>query len=140
MKIDDDITGETYGNLHAIRRLTRGLWLCKCDCGAYCSVPAELWGIVKTCGCSVRKPKFVNVREYTECKNPAFVNPTGNKFGDLTVIGRDRSAGQSKWMCKCDCGNIVSVSRMDLVAGRVTSCGACDKFRQTNDTSVTGGI
>ena len=36
----------------------------------------------------------------------------GKKFGKLTVIAFDKKQGSmSKWICKCDCGNIQSVRK-----------------------------
>lgn len=42
------------------------------------------------------------------------IDMTGMKIGMLTVISRDNSAHGSgvhaRWICKCECGNIVSIS------------------------------
>lgn len=50
----------------------------------------------------------------------------GDKFGLLTVIDkcvdRDKS-GCIKWVCRCDCGNIVSVRSSYLRSGTTKSCG-----------------
>ena len=59
---------------------------------------------------------------------------TGYVFGRLTVIGRDKSSiGQrnSKWFCRCECGNITSVVRSSLVTGHTTSCG-CKHYESHN--------
>ena len=50
---------------------------------------------------------------------------TGQKFGRLTVIERDMNdlAKRSKWICRCDCGNICSVYGCHLKSGQTTSCG-----------------
>lgn len=54
---------------------------------------------------------------------------TGKRFGRLTVIERDLSAtkGRRKWICKCDCGNVVSVYRSHLICGQTNSCGCARK-------------
>lgn len=54
---------------------------------------------------------------------------SGQKFGRLTVIKRDLTApnGRSKWICKCDCGNVVFVLRNHLVSGGTISCGCALK-------------
>lgn len=54
---------------------------------------------------------------------------SGQKFGRLTVIERDLQApkGRSKWICRCDCGNTVSVLRNHLVSGGTISCGCALK-------------
>ena len=61
---------------------------------------------------------------------------TGQVFDYLTVIGRDYSSvGQrnSKWFCRCVCGNVVSIVRCSLVSGHTTSCG-CKHFESHNAT------
>ena len=57
---------------------------------------------------------------------------TGKRFGRLIVIGRDtdnRSKHDHYWLCKCDCGNMKSVTTGHLTAGTVTSCGCLRKER-----------
>lgn len=66
------------------------------------------------------------------------VDLTGKKFGYLTVIKRDRdhitpSGSKSpKWICKCDCGNKVSVIAYSLTSGKTTSCGCYQKKNASN--------
>ena len=61
----------------------------------------------------------------------SFVDLTGQKFGKLTVIGRDysRKANITYWLCKCDCGNpeIISIARGSLTRGLTKSCG-CNRI------------
>ena len=45
---------------------------------------------------------------------------TGKKFGKWTVLEYDTNY---KWICKCDCGKIKSVSSSNLKNGNSTSCG-----------------
>ena len=98
----------------------------KCDCG---NIPPSNQlasiksGHIKSCGCS----KFNNPLT-TE-------NLTGQKFGRLTVIGRDieRDIENIKlgkkstvhWLCMCDCGNLEvrSVTGYQLKTGHTQSCG-----------------
>lgn len=42
----------------------------------------------------------------------------GQKFNRLTVIDRDK-----KYICQCECGNIVKVVRAKLISGHTKSCG-----------------
>lgn len=52
------------------------------------------------------------------------IDLTGQKFGRLTVISRNGSAGgKRKWLCECDCGNTTTVTTTDLRSGHTTSCG-----------------
>ena len=53
---------------------------------------------------------------------------TGQRFGKLTVIGVDpnyvpKSGRHKTWLCKCDCGNIVSVGAGNLRSEKTESCG-----------------
>lgn len=51
---------------------------------------------------------------------------TGQKFGELTVLGyshSDRKAGQTYWKCMCSCGKEHVVCKANLQNGHVTSCG-----------------
>lgn len=50
---------------------------------------------------------------------------TGRKYGKLTVLNRDSNtnAGDTTWVCLCECGNIKTIRRAGLVTGRTKSCG-----------------
>lgn len=58
---------------------------------------------------------------------------TGMKFGRLTVIKQDGKDkwGAKKWLCKCDCGNIISVIGKSLTNNNTKSCG-CYKKEKTS--------
>lgn len=47
---------------------------------------------------------------------------TGKKFERLTVIKKDEDR-KNHWICKCDCGNTVSVLDFYLIHGKTKSCG-----------------
>ena len=55
----------------------------------------------------------------------------GKKFGRLLVVEFDleksQKNGRSYWICKCDCKNIVSISRGNLINGNTQSCGCLAK-------------
>lgn len=72
----------------------------------------------KQCAYDERDKKR-NSKLYGEIEN-------GN-FGYLHVIKRDENSGgsgnQVKWICKCDCGNIISVSTHCLLARNQRTCG-----------------
>lgn len=48
----------------------------------------------------------------------------GKKFNRLTVL---EYAGKSKWLCKCDCGNLTTVIAPKLKSGHTKSCGCFQK-------------
>lgn len=62
---------------------------------------------------------------------------TKQKFGRLTVIEQTddyinpKGRHYAKWLCQCECGNIVSVTSGDLVSGQTKSCGCIRKERIT---------
>ena len=52
------------------------------------------------------------------------IDLTGKKFGKLTVIERSFNGNfnQTRWLCKCDCGNEVIVQSENLRNGVTKSC------------------
>ena len=53
---------------------------------------------------------------------------TGQKFGNLKIIGKSqRESGQSPaWFCQCDCGSHRTVEERRLVNGIVIMCMECE--------------
>ena len=118
-----DETGHKYTRLTVLYRVenknNRVRWHCKCDCGNEIDVDGVSLrsGNTKSCGC-LQKEKVSN----------SLKDLTGQRFGELTVIERDKSkpSGHGKlvyWICKCDCGNIISVAGNHLKSGHTKSCG-----------------
>lgn len=68
---------------------------------------------------------------------------TGHRFGRLTAIRRDGvgDCWQAKWICRCDCGNEVSVFKSNLMSGRTRSCGCLKSETMTrrNNGETTVG-
>lgn len=65
----------------------------------------------------------------------------GKKFGRLTVVEQDgeRKAGRHpRWVCKCDCGNVVTKSAPALRQGREPSCGCAARDFQRQKYDLTG--
>lgn len=61
---------------------------------------------------------------------PAKINEIGNRYGRLLVIKESEKRGSSgaiKWVCQCDCGNIVEVLGSSLRKGLTRSCGCLQK-------------
>lgn len=53
---------------------------------------------------------------------------SGQRFGKLTVIGFSHRLPNTRgthlvWLCRCDCGNTVSIRGMSLKKGHTKSCG-----------------
>ena len=69
---------------------------------------------------------------------------TGEKFGMLTVLetadSRVTRGGKkkSRYVCKCDCGTVVTVDGNSLTQGRTKSCG-CRRRRNLPERNTTHG-
>lgn len=111
----DSLVGERFGSWIVLERAYTekgAFWLCKCDCGNLRKVRAGdlINGSSTNCGC-----------KRTE-------DLSGRKFGNWTVVERDsESKKEVRWICKCDCGTIKSVSASGLRKGTSKSCG-CKNF------------
>ena len=56
------------------------------------------------------------------------INEIGNKHGKLLVIDRaDNINNRAAWICKCDCGNYITVIGKELRNGHTKSCGCLRK-------------
>lgn len=116
----EDLTGQKFGNLIAIKKTTpnkwgKNRWLCSCDCGIQkVFIISHLKsGKTKSCGC-LRHRKAHN-----------FKNIIGNKYGRLTVLRQVPHEYNRKtaWICKCDCGNIGIFPGQSMKSGLIKSCG-----------------
>lgn len=69
----------------------------------------------------------------------------GKKFGRLTVLKfydirtRKGNKKESRWLCKCDCGNETVVVGSSLKSGKTQSCGCLNK-ETTKAASITHGL
>lgn len=122
--IAEDITGQRFGKLVAIKRVSntngRTAWECRCDCGNIHIVSTRLLkeGKCKSCGC-LHRTKYRGMN-----------NIAGKRFGRLTAeypLDRRDKKGSIYWHCKCDCGNEIDVTEDGLVHGNYKSCGCFKK-------------
>lgn len=70
-----------------------------------------------------------------------FRNLIGNKFSSLSVTGYGGCKGKPArqwWICKCDCGAVVSIRSDALTCGHSTSCG-CYMKKNNGDRARTHG-
>lgn len=58
---------------------------------------------------------------------------TGKKFGRLTVLrlSDNKKNGSTKWVCQCDCGNIVEVFSFNLTREHTKSCGCLAREKRS---------
>lgn len=70
-----------------------------------------------------------------------FIDITGKRFGQLVAIERipPENETRSKWICKCDCGNVSTVSISNLRNGHTTSCGCAVSKKCTEAHTKHGG-
>ena len=64
------------------------------------------------------------------------IDQTGNVYGKLTVIQRSpqkNSCGEVCWICRCECGNIRTISGKVLRRGKSKSCGCSKKIINIGD-------
>lgn len=112
-------------------------WLCRCECGNIISISATQIAKNKpnSCGCkSIKKIEHM----------------IGREFGDWVVLERDldkENAIKNKglafhdyWICRCNCGNIKSVSGTHLRRGSSTNCGCKhgEKISLSKAIDITG--
>lgn len=129
-----DMTGERYGRLIVLERdyskpKGKAYWYCKCDCGNITSVSRNNLknGSIKSCGCLKKETQDKKATETLK-------DMTGQRFGRLTVLHRDESkpkghGHKAYWVCRCDCGNMVSVVGTNLRNGTTQSCGCLQRER-----------
>lgn len=146
-----DLTGQRFGSLtvlnEAVERIRgRVAWMCQCECGDIVAVPSDSLrsGNSKSCG----------------CRTGRFVDEVGNRHGKLTVIRqaqrrvraaatkRERAPdasgsvlrGNALWVCRCDCGNEVTVLGSSLRSGNTLSCGCWHREKMLIAVALPFGI
>jgi hypothetical protein len=112
-----DVTGRAFGDLVAVHYCGFGTWFWKCRCGGHLTagLAAVESGEVRDCGCREQRRVW-----RSRPSSPALRG--GEVFGQLTT---DRYAGDSAWICRCECGREVTVSAGRLRMGQARSCGRC---------------
>lgn len=129
--VGNKLEGQRFGKLTVLKQVDsiledsgqlRTAWLCRCDCGQEIIVKTLNLksGDTKSCGCwmlevlSNKKKDLTNIR-----------------FGKLVPFEIDIEKMRQRkeydtrayWKCKCDCGNITTVSSSCLIQGQTNSCG-----------------
>lgn len=73
-----------------------------------------------------------------------FIDETGNRYGRLLVLGKSplQPTEHAYWLCRCECGTLVSVAGGQLRKGRVRSCGCLNldslRARRTHGKTIGG--
>jgi hypothetical protein len=66
--------------------------------------------------------------------------PPGTQFNRLTVIKRAKNSadGYVRWVCRCDCGTVVTVYSSNLRHGLSKSCGCYNREVLRNNVRRRG--
>ena len=124
------LEGKVFGKLTVIKQERNPSnnilsWYCKCECGNYTYTTAYnlISGKARSCGCLIKeRASQVHSKDLV-----------GKKFGRLTVLHRADpwyTAGgipQVRYVCKCDCGNEVTVFAGNLKKKNTQSCGCYNR-------------
>ena len=131
--LENDI-GKTYNHLTILsldeekkqEQINKGIkkirtyFKCQCDCGNICSIRADSVknGHSTSCGCA-------KIQAAANQGRSKLIDLTNQTFGKLTVLKRDDNYNgeKVKWICQCECGNIISVFGSNLTKLHTTSCG-----------------
>lgn len=121
-----DLTEQRFGKLTACHRVPRpptdkkrnAWWECICECGERVTVrAAHLRALdVRSCGCIRRTDLW------------------GQRFGRLVVedLTPEKTVrGVREWVCRCDCGNVVTREGWQLMGKDSTSCGCAMRDHQS---------
>jgi hypothetical protein len=66
----------------------------------------------------------------------SFIDLTGQKFGDLTVISQaEKRHGKTHWLCRCICNTEKAIATTHLRSGATVSCG-CRLSKGTHATHL----
>ena len=71
---------------------------------------------------------------------PKLNDLTGQTFSRLTVIERDTARKGVYWLCRCECGKVVSVKAYHLMSGRTKSCGCLSPPKNQKECVVCGAL
>ena len=64
---------------------------------------------------------------------------TGERYGRLVAIRRIDGDIRSRWVLKCDCGNLAEVLLSNIRTGQVISCGCAGSQRTIGERSLKHG-
>lgn len=116
-----NIIGQRFGKLEVVSfygynpnyKRKEEMYICKCDCGneTIANKDSLLKGEKKSCGCMIGMNGYIDL--------------TGNKYENFTVLKRinQRNEGKPRYECLCCCGNIFTARADKIKSGVTKSCG-----------------
>lgn len=119
-----DLTGQQFGHLTVLEQaddnvlpsgLHEKMWRCSCDCGQETVVRGSFLRTGHTTSCGCRKT------------GTNFIDLTGKRFSNVTVLERIGTSSPPQWLCCCDCGKKFVTRGSSLVNGHTKSCGCRKK-------------
>lgn len=129
MKPKANLITQRFGRLIVVqissKQTTRGeyKWQCLCDCGntTYTTTGNLRSGNIVSCGCKRRNPSTWQLQPWV--KQQA-IQLKGKRFRRLTVLGlaQGQSSQGRMWLCRCDCGKVVTIVGARLRSGKTKSC------------------
>ena len=111
-RLKRDLTGQTFGELTALRHLGYGIWECQCSCGNIIQVRGFDLEHHNITSCGHNKTKLKDM--------------IGKKYGEWTVLGL--SDKKRYLICRCECGTVKDVAAYSLISGKSTNCGCKNKI------------
>ena len=111
-RLKRDLTGQTFGELTALRHLGYGIWECLCSCGNIIQVRGFDLEHHNITSCGHNKTKLKDM--------------IGKKYGEWTVLGL--SDKKRYLTCRCECGTVKDVAAYSLISGKSTNCGCKNKI------------
>lgn len=132
---DKNIPGTQKGSLTVIeyshkeysisksgKKYSTPFYKCLCVCDKTIVVSGSALSKGSSCGC-----------RRTSSNKSRTLDLTGKKFDRLTAVAY---AGNSSWLCKCDCGNSVTVKTAHLRNGNTKSCTCMQKEKASNSMNI----
>lgn len=132
-----DLSGNKYNRLTVVEyshsdKNGNSFWKCECSCGNVGVFKGSSLknGSTQSCGCLLTDT------------NKTFIG-IGETFGRLTVIkeiGKDKHK-RFLYLCKCNCGSLITVNSNKLLRGNTKSCGCyCDYIRRNNASGANSNF
>jgi hypothetical protein len=136
-KKQQDISGQRFGRLIALHRVTTQKWFCKCDCGNQITASTNVLrsGNTRSCGCLRDEAVQENARR-------RIVKPVvGQKYNRITVeagAAKRSASGTITWPCRCDCGTKLFCNLNRLKSGNTKSCGCLQREKASQNGKAFG--
>lgn len=149
-RIRRNLTNMRFGKLVAVEyagtdNFRNALWKCQCDCGNTIVEKGTLLTNGKVVSCGQCDYKYTRDTPQKIKVNNSIV---GKRYGRLLVLdervieerkanadnenGAEKTVKTTVCQCKCDCGNIVDVAKVNLVNNITKSCGCLQKDKIKN--------